>query len=194
MLDKIGDYLFNVSDKSKLSISRILLEFYLLIGANYIAGLYSKQMGNFIKDNRYVQHIIGFLSLFVLITSISKFKKQTNILFYTILSYILFIFSTKVDLPWNIAIIGLLLVGYLYEHKMKNKEKDSEDDQALEDVDRKRITKKNNFNRLVVIVSIAIVIIIGTSMYFNKKQMQYGDKFDMTKFVFNGQTKYRLVK
>ena len=194
MLDKIGDYIFGVSDKSQLSISRILLEFYLLIGANYIAGLYAKQMGNFIKDNRYAQHIIGFLLMFVLITNTSKLKNQTNIFFYAILGYILFTFSTKVDLPWNFAIIGLLLVGYLYEHRMKNKEKDSEDDQALEDVDKKKITKKNNFNRLVVIVSIAIVIIIGTSMYFNKKQIQYGDKFDMTKFVFNGHTKYRLVK
>ena len=194
MLDQISDYIFGVSDKSKLSISRLLLEFYLLVGANYVANLYSKQMGNFIKDNRYVQHIIGFLLMFVLIANTSKLKKQTNIFLYAILGYTLFIFSTKVDLPWNIAIVGLLLIGYLYEHKMKNKEKDSEDDQALEDVDRKRITKKNNFNRLVMIVSIAIVIIIGASMYFNKKKTQYGDQFDMTKFVFDGCANYKLVR
>lgn len=189
MLSTLKNYLFNITDKSEISITKLLFDFYLLVGANFVGNLYSKQLIDAISDSRYVQHLIGIILMLSLVVSSSKLKKQSSIFVYTVIAYILFTFSTKVDLRWNIAIMGLLFVSYFYEQKMSVKEKDSESDQALEDEDIQKITKKNNFNRNVLLGSIAIVIVIGASLYFSKKKIQYGGDFDMVKFVCNGCSK-----
>ena len=141
-------------------------------------------MREYINDSRYVQHFLGFLLMYSLVATVSKLRSQTSIVAYSAIGYLLFTLSTKLDLPWNLAIVGMLIVSYLYEQKMHKKEQDSDDDPALEDNDKKRIVIKHKINKYIMMIGVAAVIAIGTSCYYKRKKVQYGGAFDVNKYVF----------
>ncbi len=172
--------------KSNISISTALLIFYTLIANNFIGDLYAGQLSEFIKNNRYAKHGFGYLTMLLIIMEAGGVTDGWRASFYSLLAYSWFILTTKLDLQWNLAIIGLLIVGFMYENKMFEREKSSQEDQALEEKHRKKIRKENRQMRRIIIVSILTITIIGTVLYFRKKRVQYGGNFDVNKFLFKG--------
>lgn len=180
---------FNLINNKDISLSKAILFFYLFIASNYIKDLYAGQLKDYIKQNRFAQHVIGFITMIIIIINIGKVKEPKNAVFYATISYIIFVLSTKLDLEWNIAIVILLTIGYIYETKMYNKETESYNDQSLEDKDKDKIKNSNKRMMSLIINSILIIIAIGVFRYVNKKQIQYGGNFDEVTFLFNGRAK-----
>lgn len=176
-----------------VSLIKALLLFY-LIHNDYVKGLYSHQLNDLMEENRLIQHLYGYLIMLVIIVDSSKTKDLETILLYTTIGYAWFVFTTKLDIEWNIAIILLLTFGYLYENKMLNKELELEDDQALEDIDKRRIKGRHNKINKLLVWTIVLITIFGTLQYMSRKRMQYGDQFEISKYVFDANKKYRFVK
>ena len=180
------DNLFNVKymEQSSISLSKIVLLFYLVIANNYTNNLLSHQFRDFMKDNRYAQHFIGYLTMLVLISIVGGVTDPTLATTYSLIAYLWFIFTTKLDLSWNLLIIGIMVFFLLYENTMLDKEVRSESDQALEEQDKEKIKNRHNRLKALVVVAILIITIIGGSFYLNKQIVQHGGDFDGVTYVF----------
>ncbi len=192
----ILDNLFNLKylGKSNISLSKAVLIFYLVIGNNYTGELFSGQLTDFIRSNRYAQHVIGYLTMMTIINSIGGVTNVQRTAVYSLIAYLWFTFTTKLDLRWSFLLIGFMVMGLLYESQMVDKEVRSEDDEALEEQDKEKIRNKHNKMKTAVVIAIMLVTFIGVWGYFNKKKVQYGGNFDGMKFIFQAPKCYRLVK
>jgi len=172
----------NISNNNT-SLSKVLLIFYLVIATNFTNNLVSKQLREYINNNRLVQHFIALLSLLVLITSIGGVVDTHKAIMYTIVGYLWFLFTTKLDIQWNIIILLILTYGYLYENSLENKRISSLDDESLDKDDLKKIENNNNYYKSIIVILAILITIIGTVFYSNKKQVQYGGGFSYINFL-----------
>lgn len=171
----------NILENSS-SIIKVLLIFYLLIGNSALQPLLSKQWRNLVEDNRMVQHIIGFTTIVALVALVGEYN-NTQIIIYSLFGYIWFLFSTKMDIHWNVIVIVLLLLAYLYDNSNKMKNTEIELDKVLTHEEKMRIKKQNNSNMIYVLLGIFGLTILGMFMYSNKKEVQYGGSYGLVNFL-----------
>ncbi len=191
LMDILENFLsLNYMGQSNISLGKAVLLFYLIIASNFTTDLYSSQLYDFLKNNRYSKHGIGFLIMTIIIIHIAGITDPQKAITYSILGYIWFVFTTKLDLHWNLAIIGLMVVGALYESTMADKEIKSDDDEALETEDKNKIKLKHNKIKSYLVIATILVTLLGTLSYLNKKKIQYGGDFDATKFILKGGSRY----
>ena len=176
----------NIKYKSIITPVKVLLLFYLIIATNYTKHLYSGQLEDFLKNNRIAQHVVGLLLLLILMIEYGGIDNLWTGSIYSLLLYILFVFSTKLDLKWSLAICGLLIIATMSEFVMKKKEVESFDDESLEEEDLQKIKNNNSMMNTIFIVSILVVIFIGFFYYKQKKMVQYGGKFNKLRLFFDG--------
>ena len=92
--------------------------------------------------------------------------------------------TTKLDLSWNVAILIILTIYFLYESK-----KVSEYKIILEDTNLNAIKKRELFDSFdnlqkFLLITIFGVTIAGTFIYAGEKQVQHGGGFSLYKFFF----------
>ena len=167
-----------------ISITKVLLIFYLLIGNSALQPLLSKQWKKMVEDNRLIQHIIGLTTIITLITLTSEGEMDNlNILMYSILGYMWFIFSTKLDIHWNIIVIVLLLLSFLYENSLKIKDNIIMNDKVLTEEEKNKIKKNNYNNKIYILLGITGVTLLGVYLYSDKKKVQYGGGYSLINFL-----------
>lgn len=172
------------ANKSNISMSTALLIFYMMVATVFTGNLYSGQLSEYIKTNRWMQHVVGYITMLLIVSKVAGIKDGYMSLLYSLIAYSWFILTTKLDVHWNLAIIGLLVIGFIYENNMFQKEDDANTDEALDEKDRKRIRHDNKQMKRIIILSIVGITAVGSFLYFNKKQVQYGGNFDISKFMF----------
>jgi hypothetical protein len=170
---------------SQTSLAKILLIFYILVASNCTENLLSKQTRDIINHNRYIQHMIGFMTLFVLITLVGDQVDTRTAMVYALFGYIWFVFSTKLDIHWNIAIIILLFIGYMYENNTKIRVIEIKNDNSLSESQKLYLLNDIESTNTWIVGSIIIVTILGTFFYSQKKQEQYGGGYDVFTYFLN---------
>lgn len=175
-----------------LSIGKVLLLTYIIIASSYCSNLFSNGLKKAIESNRFVQHLILILlimSLMILFgnpfgVQISS-SHTINILILTLLIYVWFILTTKLDLAWNIGIIILLAIYFLYESKSSLDLGIQLKDTNVTTETKSQLVQTFVQNNNIVLVAIFGITLIGTLFYSNEKQVQYGGGFSLVNFWFN---------
>lgn len=187
---KLGN-LFNLKyiTKPNVSLTKALLVFYVIFASQFTRGLYSGQLTDFLSSNRNAQHLVGLLLMLVIIMDFGGVKDPAVAIGYSLLAYVWFIMTTKMDLQWSMMILGLLIVGFLYESQLEDKEICVDMDDAVTDEDKKKIKKCHKRDKTYIGVAILVVTVIGTAIYLMKKREQYGGNFDIDKFVLQGRNR-----
>ena len=171
---------------NSVPIVKVLLLFYVLIGNSMLQPLLSKQWKKMVEESRVIQHIIGLTTIIALIILLSDgHVSSADILLYSLIAYIWFLFSTKLDIHWNIIVIVLLLMAYLYENTLKFKEINTFNDKILTEEEKKNIQKNNCNKRMYFMIGILLVTITGVLVYANKKEIQHGGGYNTLNFLFN---------
>lgn len=167
-----------------MDIAKILLSFYAIL-AIHNSPLLGNKMNELIDTNRIVQHVIGFILMLVIVNMVGGMTDTYDILFYGIITYLWFLFTTKLELQWNLAILLLLLVWFLYENRMNISQQIMiVKDKILNDVEKTKVIAENNKKKILVSIGLMILTFIGTGLYTKKKTVQYGGgKFDIVKFL-----------
>jgi Ca2+/Na+ antiporter len=146
--------------------------------------LLSKQWKEMIDESRIIQHIIGLTTIIALIILLSDgHVGSVDILSYSLIAYVWFLLSTKLDIHWNIIVIVLLLVAYLYENSLKFKEINTSNDKILTEEEKKYLQKDNCYKRMYFMIGILMVTITGVLIYANKKEEQYGGGYSTLNFL-----------
>lgn len=165
-------------NSGNFSMAKILLVFYAYIAIGYTDVLMAKQLQEFIRNNRLVQHVFGFIIMVTLITMLEDHIDTRTAIIYATVSYIWFILSTKLDVHWNIIIIILLFLGYMYDNNIKVRNNDILNDPNLSDEKKQELIDENNNTKSCIVWIVSIITIIGTLLYSYKKHCQYGGNYD----------------
>ena len=174
----------NLLEKTtEISLSKTLLLFYLVSASGFLGDLFSKDLKAFF-NTKPGQHILGLVVLMAVIIEYSGVTDVYKILLYTLLGYVWFLFTTKMNIKWNLIVIALLFVGFLYEARLNKKEKDASQDQALDQDNINNIKNKNNKLKNIIILSIGVVTLIGGFSFYTEKKVQYGGDFNIDKYLF----------
>lgn len=168
----------------KTSIAKVLFVFYVLLLLGNTNKLLPHQTKEFFDKDRYAQHFLGVATFFVLITMIVDDISMNEAFAYTLLGYTWFIFSTKVDLHWNLIMLILLFAVYVYEHNAKVYINDMENDKVLTFEDKQRQKREITKTKIWMSTSLILLTIIGTYLYSTKKHEQYGGGYDVFRYIF----------
>lgn len=165
----------NLLDDIVFSSPKSIFVLYLIISGNFLANLFGCRTQEALGNNMFLKHLLGFMTMYffvVLVDSNSKLSDspQTQLL-YTMLFYIIFIMTTRMDYKWWIVfIIGLSLIYILevYKGHKKTKEEDSK--------------KYEEYQRYLTYF-IGLVILIGFIIYYGRKKLEYSENFDHLTFL-----------
>jgi hypothetical protein len=183
----------NIFINKNVNILHSLLLFYLLIASNLCVNIFSKQIRQFINENRYAQHFLGWTILLVIIILTDNTNNISISILYSLIAYYWILCTTKLDLQWNMIILILLVMGFFYERNCFLKEQSLSKDNILSNDEKTDILKKQFKNKIKIIIVILIVTVIGTILYLDKKIVQYGGSFDIDKFIFQQENlKYKI--
>lgn len=173
------------------SIGRIVLLTYIILASQYCSNLFSHGLKEAIENNRMVQHLILVILIMTLMIVFGNpfgieftNNEQFNIIIMTLLVYVWFIMTTKLDLAWNVSILIILTIYFLYESKKVSDYKIILADPNLDTIKKKELF--DSFGNLQTYLLIALfgVTLTGTFLYANEKQVQYGGGFSMYRFFF----------
>lgn len=94
--------------------------FYIILYAHFNIDLFTCFQRSFISNNKYIQYVIGFFSLYFLVTLFSKTGQLSYIppiqkLFHTFLYYLIFLCSIRLDYRIMIATLFLILFAYFIQ-------------------------------------------------------------------------------
>lgn len=173
------------------SIGRIVLLTYVILASQYCSNLFSHGLKEAIESNRMVQHLILIILIMALMIVFGNplgveftNNQQFNIIIMTLLVYVWFIMTTKLDLGWNVAILIILTIYFLYESKKISDYKLILSDPNLDDIKKKELFDSFDNLQKMLLITIFGVTIAGTLLYVNEKQIQYGGGFSMYRFFF----------
>ena len=174
-----------------LSVGKVLLLTYIIIASSYCSNLFSNGLKKAIESNRYVQHlvlIILIMSLMILFGNpfgVQLSSSHTfNIVMLTLLIYVWFILTTKLDLAWNIGVIILLAMYFLYESKVSTEINLQLGDSLVTSETKSAIVNQFIQTNNYVLMGIFGVTVIGALFYTSEKQIQYGGGFSPMNFWF----------
>jgi hypothetical protein len=164
-------------------IIKSFLLFY-LINLNSPNNLLSKQMNNFIQDNRMIDHIIKFITLYVLMILLDVTNNHIYALMYSITIYFWFIFSTKLDIHLNLIVLAILFFSFLNNNRLNEYINDIMEDKILTDENKKIIINNQKNYSMEILIIILLITCTGNILYSNRKELQYGGGFDPIKYIF----------
>lgn len=172
------------SKRIRVAFGKVLFLFYLVTLGSQSNLLLSDNLRNFIIENRFAQHLLGFLILFTLMINYTSIIEPTKALFYTSLTYFFFILTTKMSLGWNLLIVAMAVFGYFYEQELTYIENRLKEDENVSDEIKKEQKLKHNQLFTGFVALMVAIVVLGTTFYMDKKVNQYGGNFSLDKFFF----------
>jgi hypothetical protein len=159
-----------------VSLAKPLLIYYAIM-AGFNSDLLGKQFHEMMQTSRMAKHVAGFVMMMGVIEIMGKVEQTDMLVFYSLIGYIWFILSTKVDLQWNLILLVLLGVWYVYQNRQV--------DMNLNEADRNKILRERQKLDNYVTIGLMMVTLVGMLLYTNKKTVQYGGgRFDPIRFIF----------
>jgi chromate transport protein ChrA len=144
-----------------------------------------------IENNRMVQHLILLILIMTLMIIFGNplgieitHNEQTNSIIMSLLIYVWFILTTKLDLTWNVSILIILTIYFIYESKKISDYKIILKDDNLDINKKKELLDSFNQFQKYLIFTIFGITLSGTFLYANEKQVQYGGGFNIYNFFF----------
>jgi predicted PurR-regulated permease PerM len=173
------------------SIGRVILLTYIILASGYCSSLFSKGLKQAIEDNRMVQHLLLLILIIALMTIIGNplgveptENQQLNIIISSLIIYVWFILTTKLDLSWNVGILILLTIFFLYESKKSSEYKLMLKDYNLTKEKKKELLEYYASLQKYMLTAIFGVTLVGTLFFADQKAVQHGGGFSYFNFFF----------
>lgn len=171
--------------------------FILIISGNYLAELLPCKVQSIVRNNMYVKHLLGFMTLlfFVIITLPEIFNEFVFI--NSIILYIFFLVFSKTYYVFWIAVMILFSIIYIitlytriiedkivkHNNEKSDKKSDTEEDTTLfmqDDIFLENI----QYVKDILTRSVIALTLFGFLVYLGNKKREYGNKFQYLKFFF----------
>lgn len=140
-----------------------------MLSSNFLASLFGCRVQEAFRNNMWLKHLLGFMTLFLFVVVIDSKSKwgdspQKQII-YSLLFYVIFVITTRMDYKWwTVFIIGICLIYIL--QVFKDHEKTQEDERE----------KYQKYQSYLIYIAV-FVMLIGFIIYYGRKKAEYGDEF-----------------
>jgi len=162
---------------------KFLLALYLVQLTSLTNNTLGKQLKEYVYSNRMIQHIINLIFLVVLISMLDNQRSLGNILISSFILYLIYIFSTKLDLQYNLLILGLALAYYFYKREVNNQISRINNDSDI-DINLKNMLISFDKNKEIIFgMGLLGALIYFMWVYASRKSVQYGGGFSYSKFL-----------
>ena len=163
---------------------KYLLLLYLVQMTSLTNNTLGKQLKEYVYSSREMQHIINITFLMVLISILDDSRTFNNLVLTSLIIYIFYLFSTKLDLQYNLILLGIIISYYFYKKSLDGKILRIQKDNDIDfDLKQKIISKDLNIEKLIEF-GLAGVLVYFVYVYFSRKNVQYGGGFNYSKFLF----------
>lgn len=176
-------------NNNSFSITKIILLTYVILASSYCTNLFAKSLKQSIEQNRFVQHIILLILIMTLLSVFNVTPQigltncpEINTIITSFIIYVWFIMTTKLDIAWNLAILVILTIYFLYENRKSNELNMIANDDNLAFEKKQELLEQYDKVQKYLIITIFGVTLTGTLLYADEKQTQYGGSFDPVKF------------
>ena len=163
------------------SIGRVILLTYVILASSYCTNLFSNGLKTAIEENRMAQHLILLILIITLMTIVGNpigveitENQQLNTIIASLIVYVWFILTTKLDLAWNIAILIILTIYFLYEGKKSSEYKIILEDSNITKDKKRELLEYYSSMQKYMLSAIFGITLIGTFFFANQKQVQHG--------------------
>jgi hypothetical protein len=174
----------NLKEYSISPIS-IMLFIHIIALSNFFQSELSQGFKNYIENSVVTKQLIIFLIILTIISQVYSNESLINVLLLTVTIYFLLLFITNSDYRIHVGIFVLLTVFNLYQNYVKQKQKQELSDPRLDPEYKKKLIDENYKVEKYIYAGIIGIIIFGALYYERKKRKQFGEKFSLSKFLFN---------
>lgn len=165
----------DVLSDSVLSSSRNIFVLYLILSSNFLANLFGCRVQDAFAHEMWLKHLLGFMTLYFFVVLVNEKSEYINTpelqLGFSLICYIIFILSTRMDYKWWVVFIVSLCIIYILQI-YKDHEKTSDENKRT----------YSDYQKYLSYFS-GIILIIGFIIYLGKKKVEYKDKFSWFTFL-----------
>jgi hypothetical protein len=153
-----------------------LFALYLLIFCNFTKETLGCKLQTALNDNMYLKHLVTFLLLFFLIVLIDPKNADADLLQsfgFAILTYLIFIITTRTSIIFMIIIILLLTIIYVLNSIAKKKLEENNDEEY----------RKYKLVQNILFIFVIFFGVTGFIIYAFEKYSEYRDDFSLITFI-----------
>ncbi len=163
---------------------KYLLLLYLVQMTSLTNNTLGKQLKEYVYSSREMQHIINITFLMVLISILDDSRTFNNLVISSIVIYLFYLFSTKLDLQYNLILLGIIIAYYFYKKSLDNQIARIQRDTDI-NFDLKQSLVNNDLNKEKMIeYGLIGVLFYFVYVYLSRKTVQHGGGFSYGKFLF----------
>jgi len=177
-----------IPDSKKTSVWKIIVLFYLLTLSAHNNALVGHQLSRYIQSTLIAQHVLAILTMFVLISAVTEVNIKNRVV-YTMICYGLFIMTSKLDLEWTIIIFGAIVACYVHSELKEKQVDDVDHDSSIPSEIKAHFHENAGRYKLLIFALMMILLFYGFNLYNSSKKDEYGDDYNMAKFVFGDPNK-----
>ena len=142
-----------------------------------------KQLKEYVYSNRIIQHIINVIFLIVLISMLDDKRSLTNITISSFIIYIIYIFSTELDLQYNLLILAFALFYYFYQREVNRQIQRINNDNEIDSNLKNMLISMDENKEMIFGTGLLLILAYFVYTYVSRKSVQYGGGFSYTKFL-----------
>ena len=168
----------NIKSFTELIQFKGVFVLYLVVACNFLANTFGCKTQELLKNNMYIKHIVGLMTLFLFVTLGSASNTDDENIFFkkfgaSVLLYIVFLMSTRTKGIYLNIFLSLIGANFLINAYI-----DSLDKEKFKE----RIEKLKMYGKWCNRFAI-IILVIGVIMYYNEKKKEYNNDFNLGTFV-----------
>lgn len=153
----------------------------MLVLSSDMSPLLGHQLKREIQKSRILRHIIAMITLIVIFSHDKEITPY--IILQAMMTYTIFIMSTKMDLKWSLITLTIMFYLYNKENELDDKKERILNDDTIKHEDKITIIENIHKKKYIMYTIILGVIIIGSCIYSLRKEVQYGGNYSLQNFM-----------
>ena len=135
-----------------------------------------------IENNNIVKHITIIITIAIILSLLYDGISLIEIAFYSFIIYIIYILSLKLDKKYVLLFSIVLIVLYFMDYYNRHDINVIKNDKNIELNKKEKMIDEIDKKNIYLFTSFIILVIAGSLTYDNKKHIQYGNGYSITKF------------
>ena len=166
-----------------ISVTKMIMILYLFIFANVISTNINKKLIDRVENNIIIKHILGLITVGVLLSLVYKNIPLTHLVLYSVTIYFVFLLSTKIATKYILLAILILAGVYFFNQMNENKIDSIKTDQSINLQNKESLIKKLESTSNNVTYFYIGAVIFGSLLYDQKKSTQFGGSYSVLKML-----------
>ena len=165
-----------------ISPIKILMILFLLMLSNGSL-IKHNNLSYMIENNNLLKHVTIIITITVIISLLYSGIPLIELIFYSVIIYIIYILSLKIDKKYVVLFGILLVVIYFVDYYNRHNINMIKSDTNVAHNKKEKMIEEINKKNMYIFSAFVIIILFGSLKYDSKKNLQYGDNYSLLKFL-----------